>query len=172
MGEKFIIPLSGLSTGVNEFSWLVGKEFFESFENSEVLDASLDVDVRVEKSGRYVGVDCNVTGDVTVECDRCLEDLVIPMDIDIMLTVKYGDEESSDEHQPGEREVIFVPEDSPELELGQIVYDYVCISLPIQRMHDEGECNEEVVRYLEPETECTDAEIQDNPFSALKNMFE
>ena len=167
-----VIPLNGLTTGMNAFSWQVGKEFFESFENAEVLDASLDVDVRVEKSGRYVGVDCNVTGEVTVECDRCLEDLVIPMDIDIMLTVKYGDEESSEEHQPGEREVIFVPEDSAELELGQIVYDYVCISLPIQRMHDEGECNEEVVRYLEPEAECADPEVQDNPFSALKGMFE
>lgn len=167
-----VIPLNGLTTGMNMFSWQVGKEFFESFENAEVLDAKLDIDIKVEKSGRYVGVDCNVTGEVTVECDRCLDDLVIPVDVDIMLSVKYGDEESSDEHQPGEREVLFVPQDSAELEMNQIVYDYVCISLPIQRVHPDGECNEDVTRFFEPAA-IDDDEVpqQENPFSALKDMF-
>ena len=84
------------------FSWQAGKEFFESFENTEILDAHLDADVRVEKSGRYIGVDCDVRGEVTVECDRCLDELDMPVDVEIRLSVKYGSEESSEEPQPGE----------------------------------------------------------------------
>ena len=152
MNDKFIIPLNGLAAGITEFSWQAGKEFFDSFENSEILDAHLDADVRVEKSGRYIGVDCDVRGEVTVECDRCLDELDLPVDVEIMLSVKYGNEESSDDPHQGEREVIFIPDTDAEMDLSQIIYDYVCLSLPMQRMHEPGECDPEVMKcYGAPE---------------------
>ena len=91
MNDKFIIPLNGLAAGETRFSWHAGKEFFDSFENSEILDAQLDIEVRVEKSGRYIGVDCFVTGKVVVECDRCLEELEMPVDLEVLLSVKFGE---------------------------------------------------------------------------------
>ena len=173
MNDKFIIPLNGLAAGMTEFSWQAGKEFFDSFENSEILDAHLDTDVRVEKSGRYVGVDCDVRGEVTVECDRCLDELDMPIDVEIKLSVKYGSEESSEDPQQGEREVIFIPETDAEMDMSQIIYDYVCLSLPMQRMHDEGECNPEVMkRYGAPEETEVSQEEGVSPFSALKGMFQ
>ena len=173
MNDKFIIPLNGLAAGMTDFSWQAGKEFFDSFENSEILDAHLDADVRVEKSGRYIGVDCDVRGAVTVECDRCLDELDMPIDVEIKLSVKYGSEESSEEPQQGEREVIFIPETDAEMDMSQIIYDYVCLSLPMQRMHDEGECNPEVMkRYGAPEETEVSQEEGVSPFSALKGMFQ
>ena len=171
MINEFIIPLNGLATGKNEFSWKVGKEFFENFDNSEILDAEIDVQVTVEKSGRYVGVDCEAFGDVVVECDRCLEELELPVDVEILLSVKYGDEESSEEPHPGEREVIFIPETEAELDMSQIIYDYVCLSLPLQRVHEDGECNPEAMKCLAGEEV---AEVQDdanNPFASLKSLL-
>ena len=38
MNEKFIIPLNGLTAGKNEFFLHAGKEFFDSFENTEILE--------------------------------------------------------------------------------------------------------------------------------------
>ena len=173
MNDKFIIPLNGLAAGITEFSWQAGKEFFDSFENSEILDAHLDADVRVEKSGRYIGVDCDVRGQVTVECDRCLEELEMPVDLDILLSVKFGDAESSDETQEGERDVIFLPVDNTELDMKQVVYDYVCLSLPLQRVHEEGECNPDAVKYLEEqEVKEVSEEADKNPFAALKGLFD
>ena len=169
MSESFIIPLNGLATGKNEFSWMVGKEFFESFENSEIIDAELDVTAVVEKSGRYVGVDCDVVGKVVVECDRCLEELEMPVDVEIMLSVKYGEEESSEDPHEGEREVIFVPETDAELDMSQIVYDYVCLALPMQRVHPDGECNPDAMRHLSGETE--DGMAENSPFAALKDLM-
>ena len=173
MNERFIIPLNGLTAGENVFSWQAGKEFFDIFENTEILDARLDADVRVEKSGRYIGVDCDVRGEVKVECDRCLDELDMPIDVEIRLSVKYGSEESSEEPQPGEREVIFVPDTDAELDMSQIIYDYVCLSLPMQRMHRPGECNPEAMKYYgAPEgSDASDEEGEVNPFSALKDMF-
>ena len=172
MGDKFIIPLNGLAVGDNEFSWHAGKEFFEAFDNKDILDADIVASVVVEKSGRYVGVDCEVDGHVVVECDRCLEDLELPVEVDIRLSVKYGDEESSEEHQEGEREIVFVPEGDAEFDISQIVYDYVCLSLPMQRHHDEGDCNEEALRHLSGnKIEETPESEENNPFAALKGMF-
>ena len=170
MSESFIIPLNGLTAGRSEFSRMVGKEFFESFENSEIIDAELEVRAAVEKSGRYVGVDCEVEGRVVVECDRCLEDLEMPVDVEIRLSVKYGDEMSSEDPQEGEREVIFVPETDAELDMSQIVYDYVCLALPMQRVHPEGECNPEAVRYLSGEA-AGDEVAENSPFASLKDLM-
>ena len=171
MNDRFIIPLNGLTTGQHEFSWKVGKEFFEGFDNSEILDAELDAYVRVEKSGRYLGIDCEVTGDVVVECDRCLDELSMPVDLEIRLSVKYGDEESSDEHHEGEREVIFIPATDAEFDMSQIIYDYVCLDLPMQRVHEDGECNPGAIKHLsagEPEAAVQE---ENNPFASLKELF-
>ena len=173
MNDGFIIPLNGLTTGQYEFDWKVGKEFFEGFDNSEILDAELDAYVRVEKSGRYVGVDCEVTGDVTVECDRCLGDLKLPVDEEILLSVKFGEEGTSEETDDSEREVIYLPQDDAVLDMKQIIYDYVCLSLPMQRFHAEGECDPDAMRYLAGEGAEEEDVKEDsyNPFAALKGMF-
>lgn len=171
MSDNFIIPLNGLAAGENRFSWHAGKEFFEAFENAEILDADIDVSVLVEKSGRYLGVDCEIDGSVMVSCDRCLEDLRMPVGTDVMLSVKFGEEEASEDHQEGEREIVFVPEGDAEMDLSQIIYDYVCLALPMQRRHKDGECNPDVVRYLaggEPVKAEGDA---NNPFAALKELM-
>ena len=172
MNDNFIIPLNGLVSGENRFSWHAGKEFFEAFENAEILDADIVASVIVEKSGRYLGVDCEVDGLVTVACDRCLEDLEMPIEADILLSVKYGNEESSEDHQEGEREIVFVPEGEAELDLSQIIYDYVCLSLPMQRHHEDGDCNPEALKHLAG-GEPVEQEIADmnNPFAALKGLI-
>ncbi len=174
MNNEFIIPLNGLAAGENRFFWQAGKEFFEGYDNTEVIDAQLDIDVSAEKSGRYIGVDCDVRGWLVVECDRCLEDLNIPVDVEVMLSVKFGEVDSSEEIQDGEREVIFLPVDNTELDMSQIVYDYVCTSLPLQRVHAEGECNPETMKYYGASEEkvVSDEVVENNPFAALKNLFD
>ena len=116
MNDKFTIPLNGLAVGKSEFFQHAGKEFFESFGNDEILDADLRIRILVEKSGRYIGVDCDMEGQVTVECDRCLDMLEMPVDARVRLSVKFGDEDVSQMDQDGEREVIFVKEDDADVE--------------------------------------------------------
>ncbi len=172
MNDKFIIPLNGLAAGKNEFQWQAGKEFFEAFDNAEVLDAEIVATAFVEKSGGWFGVDCELEGRLFVTCDRCLGELEMPLDTEILLSIKFGNEESSDEHQEGEREIIFVPQGEAEYDLSQVIYDYICLSLPLQRYHAEGECNPEVVKYLY-EGEPLDEKVEEanNPFAALKDLI-
>ena len=79
MIEELKIPLNGLNAGKKQYSWHVGKEFFAEFGDTGVLDADVRADVTIEKSGSYTGLDCQLEGTLTVPCDRCLEDLVLPV---------------------------------------------------------------------------------------------
>ena len=78
--------------------------------------------------GLTIGVKAAIAGSVTVPCDRCLENLVIPVDTSF--------------------EETYTPE-SDVLDISQEVYDYVLTSLPMVRVHPEGECNGETTKYLE-----------------------
>ena len=66
-------------------------------------------------------------GEITVPCDRCLEPLELSVDTGFSLD--------------------FSPE-GDELDFNQEVYDYICTALPMQRVHPEGECNQETTKFL------------------------
>ena len=172
MDVKLEIPLNGLTCNQTCFCWQVGKEFFESFGNSEIFDSELEVVAIAGRQGRNVLVSGKASGSVTVECDRCLEDLQLAVSTGFELEVRFGDGE--DQQQEDGREILYVPETDTEMDLGQIVYDYVCLSLPLQRVHPEGGCNQDALRFLGLETEDDSSEAQpgeNNPFAALKGLF-
>ncbi len=166
----FLVPLNGLTAGKTEFRWTAGKEFFESFDNSDILDASVSVLVDVEKSGQYIGIDCQIDGYMTVECDRCLSELKLPVKAAARLSVKFGEEAGEAFEGDDEREIICVPSADSDLDLGQIVYDYSCLSLPMQKVHPDGECDPDVVSRLGVMSEENGGQ-EGSPFSALKDMF-
>ena len=125
--QPFVVNLNVLGSGVSEKNWRVGPEFFELFGNFEILDADLEVYAELNNHGLTVDAYCEIDGTVTVACDRCLDDLVIEIETSF--------------------EETYTP-DSDELDISQEVYDFVLTALPLQRVHPEGECNEETTRFL------------------------
>ena len=173
--QPFIVPLSDLPSGKTLLRWHAEGQFFSAFENSEILDADLVVGVKVEKSGRYAGVEMDVEGTVVVECDRCLGDLELPVSVHPSFSIKFGEatEEPSSAFE-GEKEILMLSESDADLDLRQVIYDYVCTSLPLTRVHPEGECDPETVKYLHSEDEDLPGETAEpvsNPFAALKDLL-
>ena len=166
-----------MASGKTRFRWHAEGQFFSNFENSEILDADLVVGVKAEKSGHYVGVDIDIDGSVVVACDRCLGDLTLPVSVHPAFSVKFGEgyeEAPSDEEG---REVLILPETDTDLDISQIVYDYVCTSLPLFRTHPEGECDPETVKYLSSQDEEDDADVPEempsgSPFASLKDLLD
>jgi len=174
MKEEFVIPLNGLPTGKSVFSWCADKEFFGSFDNSDILDADIHVDCDLEKSGNYMGINLEIRGTVTVPCDRCLEDLEIPIEETRKFSVKFGVEPSSPQDtEEGERETIYFSSEEPAIDLRQVVYDYTCLAVPMQRVHKEGGCNPAAIAHLSRESDSVKPKEKpsDNPFAALKDLL-
>ena len=126
--QPFVAQLRTLRTGTSEFIWKAGREFFENYGDSGILDADITVTAHVSNHGLTIGVKAAIAGSVTVPCDRCLENLAIPVDTSF--------------------EETYTPE-SDVLDISQEVYDYVLTSLPMVRVQPEGECNGETTKYLE-----------------------
>lgn len=171
----YTLPLNGLAQGRTVFDWKAGKEFFEAFDNADILSSALDVHVTVEKSGRYIGIDLDIEGYVTVPCDRCLEDLDLPVSAAPRFSVKFGEapQEQAEDPKEGEREILYLPSSDADLDLSQLIYDFVNLSLPLQRVHPEGGCNPEMVKYLGHEESSPQVpDGGDNPFAALKGLFD
>lgn len=164
MKEDFVIALSDLRPGSVSRSWHVGREFFEEFENEQVRSADLEVTAEMRKNPSAVLIDMSLEGTVTVPCDRCLEDVAIPIHAEALLKVRPG----SDADEEDGREML--PTDGVEFDLAQVVYDYACLSLPLQCRHPEGECNPAAERYLNG-PEKSDSAAGTSPFAALKDFL-
>lgn len=178
MTDEFIIPLNGLKPGKTCFSWRIGVEFFRKFENADIINADLNVDVEVEKSGSYIGIDCDIDGTLTVPCDRCMDNVEMPISTVARLSVKFGPEPvmTDEVSVSDEREIVYLSEDEADMDMSQTIYDFSYLALPMQRVHEDGECNPVAMRYLSGEA--SEEENVDNssekdtynPFAVLKGL--
>lgn len=105
----------------------------------------------------------NISGRVKTLCDRCAEDLWLPVDADNELIARFANETdlSGDE-------VIFLDNSEYKLAIGQYIYEFTMLSLPAKRAHASGECPVDVDKYLNTDSEETKTE--DPRWEALKNL--
>ena len=171
MTNGYTIPVNGLASGRTEFGWSVGKEFFEEFGNTEVLDADLSVRATAEKSGTRINVDCDMEGVLTVQCDRCLADLQIRIAPHVRLSVRH--EGAGNAEEVG-REVISLAPDEAVLDMSQIIYDYACLALPMHRVHEVGKCDGSVIGHIgiAVQSDMNPDEEKESPFAVLKKMLD
>ena len=95
--KSIIIPLNDWAAGERKFHAHADLEFFQQFDNSEILDANVSVEIPVEAHPSEV---------------------LTPSAVEV------------------------------EWDLSHAVYDFVCLSLPLQRLHPEGQCDPNTVRFL------------------------
>ena len=173
MHENYIVPLNGLGSERKGFRWHVGKEFFSDFGNSEIRDCDVWVDAEAAKKGGRIDIDCRIDGSVVTVCDRCLGDLEVEIGTDLALTVRFGDEPESAPQEEDGREVVYVRTDNDSIEMDQVIYDYICLSIPLHKVHLEGGCDPEVLKFIKTESlEEGEKAPANNPFSALKGLLD
>ena len=170
--DSMIIPLNGWAVGERVFRFHADTEFFHTFDNTEILDADVEAQVRVVKQGqRKVEVELALGGSLTVPCDRCLEPLQVPVKTRHAFSVRFDVPSGSDLSEDG-KEILPLGSADADLDLQQAVYDYACLALPIQRVHPEGACNPDTVRFLCQEERKDEEAAPSSPFAALKGLFD
>ncbi|MCF0168515.1 MAG: DUF177 domain-containing protein, partial [Bacteroidales bacterium] len=110
-----------------------------------------------------------VEGSATVECDRCLDNLVLPVEVSDSFVVREAADYDGDEIDEADN-VLIIDESETDINLDQCVYDMICCSLPLQKVHNDGECNPEIIARLHQAVE-ENAAGGNSPFSALKDML-
>ncbi len=136
MSGLYSIPLSGLKEGHHSFNFKINSRFFDLFEESEIKEGSLNVNVEAEKRSSLIEMNINISGIVRISCDRCLGVFDQRIDCGNRLLVQLGS--GKDENDP---DIVPVARDEKEIDLSQFVYEFIHLALPIQRIHpddDEG----------------------------------
>lgn len=140
-----IIVFKGLSNDKHTFRFEIDDTFFQLFENSEIEQGNLIAEVLLDKQPTCMQIAVNINGTVNVACDRCLDNLVLPVNIDGELAVRFGNDHQSN---PNDDLIMLVPSED-KIDLSQYIYDSICVSLPLQRIHPDGQCNPEMMEKLQ-----------------------
>jgi uncharacterized metal-binding protein YceD (DUF177 family) len=145
--RSYSIAVSGLPAGKHFFNFEIDDAFFVGFEESEVQHAAVKATVTVDKSSILLQLETLIDGNVTLPCDRCLDDLTIPVSFRGTPVVQFM-EAGDNEDYANDEDILWMNAAESELDLTQYLYDSIILSLPLQRTHPEEDCNEEMIKKL------------------------
>jgi uncharacterized protein len=145
--EHFSLPYSGMKDGLHEYEFAAGPDFFREFPASPIENGEFSVRVRADKRPGMMDLHFEINGRVPTTCDKCLADIKLPVRGDFSMLVKVGDDKLSDD------EVLFIKDDQAKIDLSQVMYELICLSLPMVNVYDCGNdnpvpCNKEVLEKL------------------------
>jgi uncharacterized metal-binding protein YceD (DUF177 family) len=141
------ILIGGLPAGVHTYPFELGDAFFAGFEGSEVQHGQLHAEVSVEKQRDFLQLAVDIAGNVTAPCDRCLDDLLLPVQFHATPVVKFTESRIA-EPQPDDDAILWAVAGDNELDVASYLYDSIILSLPLRRVHPDGQCNKEMTEKL------------------------
>lgn len=166
--SAFNIPLKSLAEGSHEFDLHLSQKFFDDMENPDVRDANLDVKLTVTVVRDRYDLQFHVTGDITTLCDRCLDDLVIPIDATYHLMVEYGTDYNDESDV-----LLVIPTSDNYLNVAYMIYDTVVLAIPMKHVHPMGKCNRQMTAMLRKHSTRSndeDSELENDLIDEMDSM--
>jgi len=166
---KYDVEYKGLKEGLHKFEFEVRDEFFEHFEQGLVSVGNINVKVKLEKRSSFLKLYFKIKGWMELTCDRCLENFRQKIKHKSELLVKFGESSYEDD------EIIWVLPEEHRINLAQLIYEYIVLSIPIRHVHPKKngvrECNLEMLKQLKKHKhkEEEKEENADPRWAALKN---
>jgi uncharacterized metal-binding protein YceD (DUF177 family) len=126
----FGVNIIGLSNKIHQFEYELGDTFFRSFGSDLITQGTFRADVELNKHETFIEATFKIKGTAVLTCDRSLEVFDFPMWTEKKIMFKYGDrnEEISDE-------IIMINRETTTLEIGQYMYEFVVLAIPIKKLH-------------------------------------
>ena len=157
---KHYIRIAGLKEGEHRQAFEIKDKFFEAYEQSEVKTGSFIVNTLVAIIGIDRKLSINIEGTITnLLCDYCAKKLEWPISITSNFVIKESEKEmdSTDE-------VIYVLSNQHHLNINQLIFEMINLSIPSKRTHNkseqgEGKCDKEMLELMEKYATKTKQEI-------------
>ena len=163
--NTFTIPLAGLPFGHTDYQYVIDDSFFGDRDYSEVKKGVVNLHLGVEKMETMFILTLKFDGKVVLQCDRCGDDYEQAIADSAEIYLKYGAEKDDEDE-----DVIIITKNDNEFEMGDLIYEYNILSLPIHRTHDdESMCNQEVLEKLHSfsQVEADTEDEEENPWKQM-----
>jgi len=169
--NDYILNFNDLPDGKHNFEYKLNNDFFEQFDEIEINKGKFDVKIVAEKQQSNINLTLDIKGKAFIPCNRCLDEMTLPIDTQEKILVKIGDiaDDNAD---------ILTLEEKEDLNITWLLYEFIETAVPMQHSHKEGECNEEMMRqfnrYIVTEEVDSSKENKKNQtdprWDALKNI--
>jgi len=140
----YIVPFVLLKNGEQSYLFSIEKELFLENNFDEIHDCQLKAHITFNKNSSIITVNFHIYGTVNVTCDRCGDDFDMEVNIDKKLLVKLDSIIHSEED-----DMISIGKDEVDFDISPYIYQYIVLSLPMQRIHPE---DKDGIRHCNPET--------------------
>jgi len=128
--RNYDVSFSGLKTGKHQFKFEIDKTFFQLFDTEqEFTNPKITVDVFLEKHTTFLEFEIETYGTVELVCDITNEDFEHPIENDIKVLVKFGEE-----YDDSEEDVITIPTSDHAFNVAQLIYENVALSIPMKKV--------------------------------------
>ncbi|OFX59011.1 MAG: hypothetical protein A2066_00010 [Bacteroidetes bacterium GWB2_41_8] len=146
--SHYNIAFKGLSLGKHVFDYEIDGKFFAEFDGSVVDQGKVNVSLTLEKQSSLMIFWFDLKGTVQVQCDRCLEMYDQPIESKERIFVRFGEKEFAD----GD-DLIWVSTNDYQLNVAQLIYEFICLAIPIKKVHPDDEdgntsCDPEMIEKL------------------------
>lgn len=141
--EQFKLDLRGMAEGDTVIRYDLDDGFFEAVNAPAVRHGHVAETVTVHRADEVFSLDFHTEGVVTVQCDRCLDDMDQPIAGDYHLVAKFGEDYSEDD------DLITVAENEGILDVSWFIYQFIELAIPLRHVHAPGKCNPAMMKLLE-----------------------
>lgn len=125
-----------------KYEFQLDNQFFVILDGPEVQKGKLTVVLNVKKTSGVFLLEFQTDGVVIVPCDRCLDEMELPVSTSDKLKVKMG---------PGfaeEGDIVVVPEEDGYINVAWFMYEFIALGIPMKHVHAPGKCNKGMVGKL------------------------
>ena len=138
MVREFGVNIIGLSNKVHHFDYELSDSFFTHYGQAIVDGGSFKVEVALDKRETFIEARFSISGSAKLICDKSLEPFDFPLHLNKKIVFKFGEEEMeiSDE-------IIVITREKASLELGQFIYEFICLEIPLKKVHPKFQDEEE-----------------------------
>lgn len=155
--DPYKVPLKTLSIDSHTYEYILDSEYFKKIDSPEVQRGKVAAKAVVKNNGSEFEIHFQLDGFIMIPCDRCLDDMELPINQKSRLIVKFGKAYSEESD-----EIIVIPEDEGEINLAWFLYEFIVLSIPIKHVHAPGKCNKMMSTKLKKHTvKSSDSDSED-----------
>jgi uncharacterized metal-binding protein YceD (DUF177 family) len=151
--RAFEIAFVGLKPGIHEFVYEIDDKFFAENEDRDFTDCSAKIKLQLDKKNSFMLLKFEIGGKADVICDRCNNTLPVDLWDEFNMVVKMVDNPEEMNEQEDDPDIYFISRTESHLDLNDWIYEFVSLSIPMQKTCSEEEfggpkCNKEVLEKL------------------------
>lgn len=146
--DEYIIDIKSLKNKEYNYKYKITKSFFSDFVYDDINDVNLDITLSLIKNDNLMDLTFTVEGTILTTCDRCNDDLLMPIAFTHHLFIQLCDnpkEEGTD--------IIFMPLTTTEIDISPLIFESIIFSIPMRHVHSCDEngnslCNQKTIEIL------------------------